>query len=233
MPIQYTQNIKRGGLNTVAIIPARGGSKGLTCKNIRPLLGKPLLAWTIQQALACQSISEVIVSTDSEDIAAIAKDYGARVPFIRPKALSSDISLVGDVIMHTKNHLIQVENIRVDVVLTLLPSHPYRPPGMLDTAVEVLSQEAYAHFKTAVKVNVPPGSIVSMDNGYLVPTHTSNRGLPETFHKPIGLVWGQKLDCAYGMDYVYIVDDPCATIDIDSEADFHRAEQILEQVAHG
>ena len=74
----------------IAIIPARGGSKGLPGKNIKPLLGKPLIAYTIECALQSQSVERVIVSTDDEKIAAVAKQYGAEVPFLRPDFLATD-----------------------------------------------------------------------------------------------------------------------------------------------
>jgi len=79
-------------MNAVALICARGGSKGLPGKNIRPLAGKPLIAWAIQQALAVKRIRRVIVSTDSEDIAQVARAAGAEVPFLRPGELAQDNS---------------------------------------------------------------------------------------------------------------------------------------------
>lgn len=77
-------------MNVTCVIGARGGSKGLAGKNIRPLLGKPLIAWSIEQAKACPEINRVIVSTDSEAIADVARSYGAEVPFMRPTELAND-----------------------------------------------------------------------------------------------------------------------------------------------
>ena len=168
----------------------------------------------------------VVVSTDSEDIAAVAESYGAQVPFIRPAHLSTDTSLIGDVIAHAKEHL-KKQDVRVDAILTLLPSHPFRPQGLLDKAVEILSREDYSTFTTALKVNTPPGSIVSMQNNILVPTHVTNRGLPETYHRSIGLVSGHKEDCALNRGYVYTIDDPRAILDIDDMQGFLKAEQVL------
>jgi CMP-N-acetylneuraminic acid synthetase len=76
-------------MKTICVISARGGSKGLPGKNIRPMLGKPLIVWSIEQALASKEIDRVVVSTDSEAIAAIARDAGAEIPFIRPEYLST------------------------------------------------------------------------------------------------------------------------------------------------
>ena len=89
----------------LALIPARGGSKGLPGKNIRPLLGKPLIAWTIEQAKASKYIDRVIVSTDDKKIEEVAEEYGAEVPFLRPEGLAKDQSRGIDVILHAINFL--------------------------------------------------------------------------------------------------------------------------------
>lgn len=87
-------------MNITCVIGARGGSKGLSGKNIRPLLGKPLIAWSIEQALACPEISRVVVSTDSEVIAKAACEYGAEVPFMRPAELANDLAGKWEVWQH-------------------------------------------------------------------------------------------------------------------------------------
>ena len=76
----------------LAIIPARGGSKGLPGKNIKPLCGKPLIGWSIEQAQASEYIDEIFVSTDSSEIAAVAESFGVKVPFLRPSELATDTS---------------------------------------------------------------------------------------------------------------------------------------------
>jgi CMP-N,N'-diacetyllegionaminic acid synthase len=87
-------------MNITCVIGARAGSKGLAGKNIRPLLGKPLIAWSIEQAKACSEISRIVVSTDSEDIAEVARSFGAEVPFLRPAELASDKAGKWDVWRH-------------------------------------------------------------------------------------------------------------------------------------
>ena len=94
----------------LAVIPARGGSKGLPRKNIRPLLGKPLIAWTTEQAKTSKYIDRIIVSTDSEEIAEISKEYGADVPFLRPKELARGDSPTSDAIIHALNWVPQLKN---------------------------------------------------------------------------------------------------------------------------
>ena len=85
----------------LAIIPARGGSKGLPGKNIKPLLGKPLIGWTIEQALASEYIDEIFVSTDSREIADVAETFGVQVPDLRPEELANDTASSMDFILYT------------------------------------------------------------------------------------------------------------------------------------
>ena len=91
----------------LAIIPARGGSKGIPGKNIKELAGKPLIAYTIEAARRAPSVSRVIVSTDSQEIADVAMRYGAEVPFLRPEELASDTAKTMDAVMYTLEELAQ------------------------------------------------------------------------------------------------------------------------------
>ncbi len=211
----------------MAIIPARSGSKGLVCKNIRPLGGKPLLAWTIEQALACKEITRVVVSTDSKDIAAIAHEYGAEVPFLRPSGIAGDTSLLGDAVKHTVNHYIEKESIRVDIVLTLLPSHPFRTKEMFTTAVAALKKDSFRTFSTMAPVWTPPGKIVIRQGDRIMPIQANDRGLPHVYYRNYGLLNGQKLDCAYGKDYAFAVTDKRYLVDVDTIEDLKQAENLL------
>lgn len=123
----------------LAIIPARGGSKGLPGKNIRNLHGKPMIAYTIEAALQAKHISRVIVSTDCEEIAAEALLYGAEVPFMRPPQLASDESLAVDTYLYTIDR-IQNESggtQTVDCLMILLPTCPLRNAKDIDAAVNL------------------------------------------------------------------------------------------------
>ncbi len=124
-----------GKYKILAIIPARGGSKELPNKNIRSLLGKPLIAWTIGQAIRSKHIDNLIVSTDSKDIAKIAKKYGARVPFLRPKRLAKDKSLIYDAIMHAVKWF-EKRGEFFDIVVLLEPTSPLRKDFDIDNAIE-------------------------------------------------------------------------------------------------
>jgi CMP-N-acetylneuraminic acid synthetase len=121
----------------LAIIPARGGSKGLPGKNIRKLLGKPLIAWTIEQAKASRYIDKIIVSTDDKKIAQIARKFGAEVPFLRPRHLATDSASSVDVVLHVLNFLAE-EGDKYDYIALLEPTSPLRRAGDIDEGIAKL-----------------------------------------------------------------------------------------------
>ncbi len=110
----------------LALIPARGGSKGLPGKNIRPLLGKPLIAYTILAAKSCPEIDRVIISTDDEAIATVARAWGAEVPFLRPADLATDTSPAIDTYLYTCAELERLGAKPIDQFVVLLPTAPLR-----------------------------------------------------------------------------------------------------------
>lgn len=122
-------------MNIIAIIPARGGSKGIPQKNIIDLGGLPLLAWSIRVARAAKVLDEVYVSTDDDEIAKIAKEYGARVPFLRPKELATDKATTVDAISHFILKL-KMENNCPDIVVLLQPTQPFRSVETIIKAIE-------------------------------------------------------------------------------------------------
>ncbi len=122
----------------LAIIPARGGSKGLPNKNIRYLAGHPLIAYSIKAALDCPSITRVIVSTDSEKIAEIACKYGAEVPFLRPSGIADDLSTDLAVFQHALKWLKINENYVPNLVVQLRPTSPIRTISLIESCIEKL-----------------------------------------------------------------------------------------------
>ncbi len=121
----------------LAIIPARGGSKGLPGKNVRPLNGKPLIAYTIEAALEAKEISRVLVSTDCDEIAAVSRQYGAEVPFMRPTELAQDDSLAIDNYIYTVDRLGREGGCEIENVVILLPTAPLRNNLDIDSAVQL------------------------------------------------------------------------------------------------
>lgn len=122
-------------MNITCVISARGGSKGLSGKNIRPLLGKPLLAWSIEQAHACPEISRIVVSTDCQAIANIALDYGAEVPFIRPPELSHDSAGKWGVWQHALQTCDAIYPQPIDIYVDLDCTSPLREPSDITNAI--------------------------------------------------------------------------------------------------
>lgn len=126
------------GKNILAIIPARGGSKGIPRKNIKSLAGKPLIAWSIEAGKKSKYIDRIIVSTEDEEIREISLEYGAEVPFLRPKELAQDntssVDTIVDVIMKLKD----IEKVEYDFVLLLQPTSPLRNEQHIDESIDLL-----------------------------------------------------------------------------------------------
>lgn len=122
----------------LALIPARSGSKGIPHKNIRPLVGKPMLAYSIEHAKQSKWIDRIIVSTDSEEYAEIARSYGAEVPFLRPKEIAKDLSTDLEVFLHTLDWLKHEQAYVPDICVHLRPTHPIREVTDIDNMIEII-----------------------------------------------------------------------------------------------
>jgi CMP-N,N'-diacetyllegionaminic acid synthase len=123
---------------TLCVIPARGGSKGLPGKNIRPILGKPLIAWTIEAALESPVIDTVLVTTDCEEIAKIAKEFGAEVPFLRPEALAEDLTTTEATLQHALLTYEEMTGREVDICVFMTATCVFRDPEWIVDAVSLL-----------------------------------------------------------------------------------------------
>ena len=123
-------------MKAIAFIFARGGSKGLPGKNIRLLGGRPLIAWSIEHALAVSRIERVIVSTDSEEIAAVAREYGAEVPFIRPAELARDDSPEWLAWRHALNYLLDKDGVLPEAMVSLPTTAPLRLPLDIENCLD-------------------------------------------------------------------------------------------------
>ncbi len=124
--------------NILGIIPARGGSKGVPRKNIKLFLGKPLIVWAIEEAKKSQHIDRLIVSTDDEEIAKIAKEHGAEVPFLRPKEIAGDTATDLEFFEHALAWFKKEEEYEPNVVLRLPPTSPMRTATHIDEGIEIL-----------------------------------------------------------------------------------------------
>src|SRR5512141_3145292 len=128
----------------VAILPARGGSKGIPRKNIRPFAGYPLIAYSIAAARQAETVTRVIVSTDDAEIAEAARQYGAETPFMRPPELAADRTMDLPVFQHAVTWLAEHEGYHPEIVLHLHPTSPVRPRGALDRAVRQMLEHPEA-----------------------------------------------------------------------------------------
>lgn len=140
--------------NILALIPARGGSKGIPRKNIRSFAGYPLIAWSIAAAKQSNLVTRIIVSTDDEEIAAVAREWGAETPFLRPAELAQDKTTDLPVFEHALKFLEEVEGYHPEIVVQLRPTSPIRPPKMVDDAIRILLNHADAD---CVRGVVPAG----------------------------------------------------------------------------
>ena len=125
-------------MSTIAIIHARSGSKGIPNKNIIKLGGHPLIAWSIRASLLCPEITKTIVSTDSQEYASIAKDYGAEVPFLRPTIISKDNSTDLEFLEHYLE-FIKGSSQKVDIIAHIRPTTPLRKPSLFSEAIKFFS----------------------------------------------------------------------------------------------
>jgi CMP-N-acetylneuraminic acid synthetase len=133
-----------GVVDVLALIPARGGSKSIPRKNIRPFAGHPLIAYSIAAGLAAETVTRVAVSTDDEEIAAIARSYGAETPFLRPAELSQDHTPDLPVFQHALRWLAEHEGYQPEIVVQLRPTSPFRRVRHIDDAVRILAKHPEA-----------------------------------------------------------------------------------------
>ena len=154
--------------NIVAVIPARSGSKGVPDKNIKLLAGYPLIAYSIAAARLAKNVDRVIVSTDSELYANIARKYGAEVPFLRPDAISGDNSTDYDFIKHTLSWMQDNEGLQPDYLLHLRPTTPLREPKHIDAAIERMRQNDNAtSLRSVHEMSETAYKTVEIDRNYL------------------------------------------------------------------
>lgn len=157
-------------MNIVAIVPARGGSKGIPRKNLVDIEGKPLISYSIEHALKSKLINRVIVSTEDEEIAKISKEYGAEIPVMRPDELAEDHVLDLPVYEHMLNYLEESEGYKADIVVHLRPTTPYRKTEWIDQAIEILIKNKDADSVRSVSEPLQhPYRIFRIEDEYLSP----------------------------------------------------------------
>jgi CMP-N-acetylneuraminic acid synthetase len=168
----------------LALIPARGGSKGIPRKNILPLAGKPLIAYSIEQARAARHITRVIVSTDDEEIGRVAREHGAEVPFMRPAEFAQDLSPDIDVFRHTLTWLRDHETYVPELVVHLRPTGPVRRVELIDEAIERILAHSEADSLRSISSPIQtPYKMWRIEDGHLRTLVTVD-GLVESYCMP-------------------------------------------------
>jgi len=222
--------------HVVAIIAARGGSKGLPGKNVRPLAGKPLIAYSVEAAKASPYVDRVIVTTDSPEIAEVARTFGAEVPFMRPPELAQDLTPTEPVLAHAVEWLEREEKYRVDIVVFLQPTDIFRKRSMIDETVKCLLDDpeiesAFVAYKTHKNFwRKKDGKWVRMapDLAYgprqkKEPVYREDTGLACATRASLikaGKRLGERVE-------IIANDDDASSIDIHTEFDFWLADQVL------
>lgn len=225
----------------LALIAARGGSKGLAGKNIIDLGGKPLIAWTIGAALKSELIDYTIVSTDCDDISAVALQYGANLPFKRPSALGQDDSAIEDVIQHALSYLKERHQQVFDYVILLQPTSPFRNEHHIDEAIKKLVVDNDAGQKTLVSVVaaeeksfwlMQPNSEDNIEFCFTEQKKGFRRQKAQKFYYPNGAIYiapgTDKFRGFYTEKTKYYVMDSGVSLDIDNQADLSMACSYLE-----
>jgi CMP-N-acetylneuraminic acid synthetase len=200
-----------GSATAIGIVPARGGSRGLPRKNVRDLCGKPLIVWTIETALRARHLDVVHVTTDSEEIAAIARAAGADVPFLRPAALATDHASTYDVIRHSLAHY-RAAGREFDYTVLLEPTSPLREDDDIDRMLEALAARA-SEFDAVVslgEVGEHPSIMKRLDaSGRIEPfsselPQTTRRQDNEPAYFPYGVAYIAKTPALLAHDTFYM-----------------------------
>jgi CMP-N-acetylneuraminic acid synthetase len=231
-------------MKNVALIPARSGSKRLLRKNIRELNGEPLIAYSIKACLSCEYIDRVIVSTDNEEIATVAKQYGAEVPFMRPDYLAGDKIGDRDVMLHLVDWLEENENYQFDNLIYIRPTTPFKTEQMIEEALEKLNNTKYSAIRSVTKsegvfhpywmYKQRNGVLSTFVDGLKVEEFYQSQLLPECLRLN-GVVDITRVETVknyqniYGNAIGYIEIDEKRAIDIDTEFEFMLCEFMIEK----
>jgi CMP-N,N'-diacetyllegionaminic acid synthase len=170
----------------LCIIPARSGSKGIKNKNIMNFNGKPLLAWSIEQAQKCDYKMKIILSTDNQEYADIAIKYGAEVPFLRPSNISDDLSTDFEFINHCVNWLKDNENYTCDIILQLRPTSPTRNVEDINKALKLFikNRDKFDSLRSVIPFEKSPFKMYSLNDNKLTPLFNKINNIQEPYNQP-------------------------------------------------
>ena len=226
-------------MNIVAIIPARGGSKGIPRKNVKELCEKPLIAYIIETALKVKELDRVIVSTEDKEIAEVAKEYSADVPFMRPEELTRDETPTLPVLQHAVKYLEDKENYKPDIVVLLYATSPLLKHERVSEAIKMLKE---GEFDSILSVVEDRGHYWIEKNGKharLYPKAPKNRQFERPLFKETGAIYlcSRELlmeeNTMVGGKIGFLKMEKAETIDIDEPLDFEIAEFFMKPRENG
>ena len=226
-------------MKILAIIPARGGSKGIPMKNIAKLAGRPLIKYTIDTAKKSHRINRIAVSTNDPKIAKVAKSLGADVPFLRPKKISGDDATTYDAIKHTLDFFASNENYFPDIVVILQPTSPLRTSQMIDKSLTLLEKTNATSVISVHEIKTHPFSSFWYDGKYMRPFRSDfskfyqRQKYPDLYY-PTGDVYTfwystlKKYHSIYGPRIKPLIIRNEISIDIDEKFDLFICEMVLK-----
>lgn len=231
-------------MKILGIIPARGGSKGVPGKNIKPLGGKPLIVYTIEAAKQVKILTDCVVSTDSEDIAAVARSFGADVPFIRPVELATDSARSIDVVLHAL-HEMQKQNRHYDALILLQPTNPFRSVRFIEEAIQKFISGNYDSLISVLPVphEYNPHWVFEPDENGTLKLATGEQEIisrrqelpPAYFRDGSIYITSTELlhtkNSFYGNRLGYIEADADRHVNIDTPEDWERAEELIKTLS--
>jgi len=220
----------------LGIIPARGGSKGLPRKNVLPLAGKPLVVWTIEAALAAETVGRVVVSTDDEEIEAVAREAGAEV-VRRPAELATDTAPTEPAVFHALEQLECTEGYRPDAVALLQCTSPLRGADIIDAGVRKLFETGCDAVMTVTPIQhwylsgyLRSGDVFVPEYDYA--SRPRHQDMPQKYREN-GALYVTRREALYryrnrlGGDVRVVIMDALRSLDIDTVEDFALAEEVL------
>lgn len=228
----------------IAVVQARGGSKAIPRKNLRPLGGHPLVAHSIASGRAARCVTRVILSTDDPEIAAIGRRYGAEVPFLRPATLATDDATDFPLFVHVIDWLSRNEQFTPDAIVQLRPTSPFMPPGLIDDAVRRLLADPAADSvrsvvvpkQTPYKMWRPAGAYLEplLESDVREPYNAPRQALPKVYSQTghVDVFWTRTVTeqgSLTGRRVLPIEVDVRYCVDIDTPHDWDQAEAVFRE----
>jgi len=230
-----------GQIRVLGVITARGGSKGIPGKNIKLLAGKPLIAWTIESALKSKALTDVVVSTDDEEIARVAKEWGADVPFMRPPELAEDATPHLPVMRHAVETVEGMRNTRYDYAVILQPTSPFRRAQYIDDTVSLLRRESTDSAVTVYEIDnkMHPVRVKKLINNRVLPycleepTSYRRQDYPAAYKRSSDVYCMTRAclieqESLYGTSTAGLIVPSDFVIDIDTPLDWMIAEELAK-----